>query len=155
MADSTDRSVRGCGRPPPSIAVDTTNGYVHLAYFAEPASGDGIFFAHSMDSGRTFHSPVPIVFGDTPASVSVASAGDRVAVVYEDPNSSQPMVGVALSRSMGHIFARREIVSSDNERARQPTVDLHGDTVRVWWSDYSADPRINATRRAYREGIWR
>jgi len=80
IADSTDQSVRGCGRPAPAIASDSATGYVHVAYFAEPMRGRGIFFAHSMDSGRTFHSPVPIVFGDNPAFVSVASEGDRVAV---------------------------------------------------------------------------
>ena len=155
VADSTDRSVKGCGRPPPSIAADSASGYVYLAYFAEPASGRGIFFAHSMDSGRTFHAPVPIVFGDNAAWVSVSGAGDRVAVAYEDPNSLKPSVGAAVSRSMGHIFRPGELVSSDNERARQPTVQVAGDTVRVWWSDHSADPRVSMTRPAYREGIWR
>lgn len=155
VADSTDASVRGCGRPPPAIAADSASGYVYLAYFAEPKSGRGIFFAHSMDSGRTFHAPVPIVFGDNAGWVSVSGAGDRVAVAYEDPNSLLPSVGVAVSGSMGHIFRPGELVSSDNERARQPTVQVAGDTVRVWWSDHAADPRISATRAAYREGMWR
>jgi hypothetical protein len=155
VADSTDRSTRGCGRPPPAIAADSASGYIYLAYFAEPASGRGIFFAHSMDNGRTFHAPVPIVFGDNVAWVSVSAAGDNVAVAYEDPNSVEPSVGVAASRTMGHIFKPGEIVSSDNERAKQPTVEVRGDTVRVWWNDYSADPRISATRPAYREGVWR
>ncbi|HZI27382.1 MAG TPA: sialidase family protein [Gemmatimonadaceae bacterium] len=155
VADSTDRSARGCGRPPPSIAADSSTGYVYLAYFAEPPGGRGVFFAHSMDSARTFHAPVPIVFGATPAWVSVSAAGDRVAVAYEDPNSVTPSVGVAVSRSMGHIFEAGEIVSGANQRARQPTVQVVGDTVRVWWSDHSADPRVSATRPAYRDGVWR
>ena len=155
VADSTDRSARGCGRPPPSIAADSSTGYVYLAYFAEPPGGRGVFFAHSMDSARTFHAPVPIVFGATPAWVSVSAAGDRVAVAYEDPNSVTPSVGVAVSRSMGHIFKAGEIVSAANQRARQPTVQVVGDTVRVWWSDHSADPRVSATRPAYRDGVWR
>jgi len=155
VADSTDRSTGGCGRPPPAIAADSASGYIYLAYFAEPASGRGIFFAHSMDNGRTFHTPVPIVFGDKAAWVSVSGAGDHVAVAYEDPNSLEPSVGVAVSRTMGHIFKPGEIMSSDNERAKQPTVEVRGDTVRVWWNDYSADPRVSATRPAYREGIWR
>jgi hypothetical protein len=155
VADSADRSTRGCGRPPPAIGADSTSGYIHLAYFAEPLSGRGIFFAHSMDGGRTFHAVVPIVFGDNAAWVSVSGAGDRVAVAYEDPNSVKPSVGVAVSGTMGHIFKPGEIVSSDNERARQPTVEVRGDTVRVWWNDYSADPRVSATRTVYREGVLR
>src|SRR5215208_831677 len=76
-ADTTDHGVRGCGRPAPAIAVDSASGYVHIAYFSEPESGPGIFFAHSMDKAATFHSPVPIVFGRNPSRVSVASSGDK------------------------------------------------------------------------------
>jgi len=155
VVDSTDQSVRGCGRPAPAIAVDSASGYVHVAYFGEGASGKGIFFAHSMDSGRTFHSPVPIVFGDNPAFVAVAAKGDRVAVAYDDPNSTQPSVGIALSTTMGHIFKPGTPVSNPSELAKQPTVELRRDTVRIWWNDYSANPAVSATRMAYRQGIWR
>jgi hypothetical protein len=108
-----------------------------------------------MDGGHTFHAPVPIIFGDNPGFVAVASDGDRVAVAYDDPNSAQPTIGVALSSTMGHLFQPGQTVSTESEHAKQPTVELRGDTIRVWWSDYAADPRISATRNAYREGIWR
>jgi hypothetical protein len=155
VADSTDHGVRGCGRPAPAIAADSASGYVHVAYFAEPASGAGIFFAHSMDKAATFHSPVPIVFGKNPSRASVASNGDRVVVAYEDPNSTQPIVGIALSKTMGHIFESRSIASSENGRARQPVVRIEGDSIRLWWSEYSPNPAVSATRPRYRAGLWR
>lgn len=154
-ADTTDHGVRGCGRPAPAIAADSASGYVHIAYFSEPKSGPGIFFAHSMDKAGTFHSPVPIVFGRNPSRVSVSSNGDRVAVAYEDPNSSQPLVGVAMSRSIGHIFESRAVASSENGRARQPVIRLRGDSILLWWSEYSADPAVSATRPFYRAGSWK
>lgn len=154
-ADTTDHGVRGCGRPAPAIAADSASGYVHIAYFSEPANGPGIFFAHSMDKAATFHSPVPIVFGRNPSRTSVASSGDKVAVAYEDPNSSQPLVGVALSRTMGHIFESRSIATSENGRARQPVVRIAGDSIRLWWSEYSPNPEVSATRPFYRAGFWK
>ena len=154
-ADSTDHGVRGCGRPAPAIAADSASGYVHIAYFAEPRNGAGIFFAHSMDKAATFHAPVPIVFGRNPARVSVASDGDRVAVAFEDPNSTQPTVSIALSKTMGHIFESRSVASSENGQARQPLVRIEGDSIRLWWSEYSPDPTISATRPRYRAGLWR
>ena len=81
--------------------------------------------------------------------------GDRVAVAYDDPNSVQPTIGIALSKTMGHIFKPGSPISNASELAKQATVELRGDTVRVWWNDYSADPRVSATRMAYRQGIWR
>ena len=154
IADSTDRSVKGCGRPAPAIAADPSSGYVHIAYFAEPKSGAGVFFEHSMDDGKTFHAPVPIVFGRNPSRVSVTSSGDRVVVAYEDPNSSQPMIGVALSKSMGHIFEARSIATSENGRARQPVVRIKGDSIQLWWSEYSQNATVSATRPMYRAARW-
>ncbi|HEX6574709.1 MAG TPA: hypothetical protein VF042_07020 [Gemmatimonadaceae bacterium] len=155
IADSTDHGVRGCGRPAPAIAADPASGYVHIAYFAEPKSGPGIFFEHSMDDGATFHSPVPIVFGRNPARVSVASNGDKVVVAFEDPNSLQPIIGVALSKTMGHIFEARDVATSQNGHARQPAVRIKGDSIQLWWSEYSSNPSVSATRPMYRAGLWK
>lgn len=155
VADSSDHSIRGCGRPAPAIAADSVSGYVHLAYFLEPAAGPGIFFAHSMDSAATFHSAVPIVFGRTPSRVSIATHGDRVAVAYEDPNATQPLIGVALSRTMGHIFENRMQATPENGKAMQPIVRVDKDSVRLWWTEYSVDPFGGATRPAYRAAQWR
>jgi hypothetical protein len=155
VADSSDHSRRGCGRPAPAIAADSVTEYVHLAYFLEPAAGPGIFFAHSMDSAVTFHAPVPIVFGKNPSRVSVASRGDRVAVAYEDPNSDEAMIGVAFSRTMGHLFEARMQATSSDGRARQPVVRVSKDSVYLWWSEYSANPEVSATRPGYQAGGWR
>ena len=152
VADSTDMSRRGCGRPAPAIVADSHSGYVHVAYFVEQKNGAGVFFAHSMDSAATFHAPVPIVFGNNPARVSIDALGDRVVVAFEDPNSNQPFVGISLSATMGHLFEHRTQASSPNGRARQPVVRLHGDSIRLWWSEYSANPAISATRPTYRSG---
>lgn len=154
IADSTDHGTRGCGRPAPSIAADSSSGYLHIAYFAEPMGGGGVFFAHSMDSAATFHAPVPIVYGKNPSRASVAGSGDRVVVAYEDPNATQPMIGIALSRTMGHIFERRMRATSENFRALQPVVRIAGDSILLWWSEYSPNPAISATRPMYRAGRW-
>lgn len=154
VADSTDHSIRGCDRPAPSIAADSSSGYVHLAYFLEPAAGAGVFFAHSMDSAATFHSQVPIVFGKNPSRVSVAAHGDRVAVAYEDPNAAQPLIGVALSKTMGHIFEIRMQATPENGRAMQPVIRVDGDSLRLWWMEISVDPFGGTTRPAYRAAQW-
>jgi hypothetical protein len=154
VADSTDRGAHGCGRHAPAIAADARSGYVHIAYFLEPPEGAGVFFAHSMDSASTFHAAVPIVFGRNPARVSVAADGDRVAVAYEDPNSVQPIIGIALSTTMGHTFRGRVRATSENGRARQPVVRLEGDSIRLWWSEYSPIATVSATRPMYRAGKW-
>ena len=134
--DTVDRSVSGCGRAAPAIAADSATGYVHVAYGVVAPEGPGVFFSHSMDSGATFHSPVPIVYGERIGNTAVAASGDNVAVAFEDPNGAAARVGLALSRTMGHIFESRLLpVSADNGTAMRPLVALDGRRIAIAWHE--------------------
>ena len=132
--DTTDVGVAGCRRAPPALAADSASGYVHVAFALTGREGPGLFFAHSMDGGATFHAPVPIFYGDRLGRASVAADGDHVVVAFEDPNSRTPRVGLALSRTMGHIFEERILpVSDDNGAATRPLAALRGRRLSVAW----------------------
>jgi hypothetical protein len=133
-ADSTDVGRTGCARPAPYIAADSLNGYVHLVYHLVAREGAGLFFTHTMERGALFHEPVPIVYGDRPSLAAVASHGDTVVVAYEDPNSRNARIGLAISRTQGHIFERRVPVSDESGDARGPRVALRGSRVVVAWT---------------------
>jgi len=133
-ADTTDVGRTGCGRPAPFIAADSLNAYVHLVYHLVAREGAGVFFTHTMERGALFHEAVPIVYGDRPSAASVASRGDTVVVVYEDPNSRFPRIGLALSLTQGHIFEHRLPASDETGEARTPRVALRGDRIGVAWT---------------------
>ena len=152
VAESRDRGVRGCARPPASIAYDPLSGYTHLAYFLEPATGAGVFYEHLMDMPvagaggalgtapgpralSMFHAPVAIVFGEVPRRTSVAGHGDTVAVAYEDPNRAAPQVALAVSVTAGHTFAPAVPASGDNVEARDPVIGLDRASVAVAWRE--------------------
>ncbi len=152
--ESRDRGRRGCDRPGPGIFYDPSSGYVHLVYFIEASDGAGVFFAHSMDQGGMFHSPVPVVYGNSPSLASVAAHGDSVVVVFEDPNSTRPTIGIVLSHVTGHIFDQRAQVTPDDVLAIAPWVALDHNRIRVWWK--TPDDSVGRTERVgYRDGIWR
>jgi hypothetical protein len=140
--DTTDQSVSGCRRAPPAIAADSASGYVHVVFSLLGREGPGLFYAHSMDAGATFHSAVPIFYGGRLGRSSVAADGDVVAVAFEDPNSRRSRIGLALSRTMGHIFEERLLpVSGDNEVATRPMAAVRGRRLAVaWLRGEPADP---------------
>jgi hypothetical protein len=152
--ESRDRGRRGCDRPAPGIFYDLSSGYVHLVYFIEASDGAGVFFAHSMDQGGMFHSPVPVVYGNSPSLASVAAHGDSVVVVFEDPNSTRPTIGIVLSHVTGHIFDQRAQVTPDDVLAIAPWVALDHNRIRVWWKTPDDSVR-RAEQVGYRDGIWR
>lgn len=152
--DSRDRGRRGCSRPAPGIFFDPAGGYVHLVYFIEASDGAGVFFAHSMDEGRMFHSPVPVVYGNAPSVASVAGNRDSVVVVFEDPNSTTPRIGIVLSHATGHLFDQRGQVTPDDVPAVAPWVALDHQRITVWWKTPTGqDGQLD--RVGYRSGIWR
>ena len=151
--DTTDRSRRGCDRPAPALAADE-EGRVYAAYFLEPASGPGIFFVHKMDS-IGFHDPISIAYGKRPSAVSLAVAGDRVAVAYEEPNSARGQIWVALSATMGHLFEFRGPVSASSEISRRPEAGLDGTKLDISWAELIQSDSNGRSRRAQRSGIWK
>jgi hypothetical protein len=155
VVDTRDRGRRGCDRPPPGIFYDSTAGYVHLVYFIEGSDGAGVFFAHSMDNGGMFHSPVPVVYGSAPSVAAVAGHGDNVVVVFEDPNSNTPRIGIVLSHTTGHFFEQRAQVTPDDVPAVRPWVALSRNAVMVWWKTPDRDGSRVGDAVGYRVGTWR
>ena len=93
-----------------------------------------MFFAHSMERGELFHSPVPIMYGDRPSSTAVAAADSIVVVAFEDPNSERSQIALAMSRTWGHIFARERPEHRAVPRmAERPLVALRKQLVAVGW----------------------
>ena len=132
--DTTDVGVTGCRREPPAIAADSASGYVHVTYALQAREGPGLFFSHSMDGGASFHAPVPILYGERLGRTSVSADGDLVVVGFEDPNSTTPRIGMAISHTMGHIFEDRIVpVSDDQGIASNPLTAVRGRRVAVAW----------------------
>ena len=152
--ETRDRGRRGCDRPPPGIFYDPGRGYLHLVYFIEAADGAGVFFAHSMDRGAMFHSPVPVVYGNRPSAASVAANGDSVVVVFEDPNASAPRIGIVLSHSTGHIFEARSDATPDDVPAVAPWVTLDHRRINLWWKPGENVSGVRGDRVGYRTGVW-
>ena len=150
-AQAADRGAYGCARPAPSVAIDRKYGYVHVAYALTGPEGPGVFYAHQMDPRSQFEPPVAIIYGERIGDARVAVDGDVVAVTYEDPNSGlgRRKIGLAVSRTSGHLFEERLTASGGISNARDPYVLVRGRAVVVGWSETAtgADP-IFRLRRA-------
>lgn len=139
--DARDQGRIGCDRPVPDVVADTASGYVHVAYWLTAPEGPGVFFSHSMERGAMYHAPVAITYGARPAAASIAAWRDTVAVLHEDANADRAPLGLALSRTSGHIFEERLVVPAAGDGMVEPLVALHGDRVAIAWR---GTPRLDA-----------
>jgi hypothetical protein len=149
-ARAAERGAAGCARPAPGIAVDDVLGYVHVAYVLVGPEGPGVFYAHQMDPRSAFEPPVAIMYGDRLGSARVAASGNVVAVAFEDPNSgARSRVGLAISRTAGHLFEERLMASGTSTIARDPHVAVRGRAVVEGWSEVppeGGEPTFNFRR---------
>jgi hypothetical protein len=141
VIDTLDRARTGCARSAPAITADSVNGYVHIAYYMQSVEGPGVFYAHLMDPRQSRPEvPQAMVYGEGMSRVAVASRGDTVAVVYEDPNSARGRIAMHLSLTGGHLFdqtARLIPVSSGNTPAQRPSVRVDSGRVEIGWRESS------------------
>ncbi len=142
VADGRDRGARGCDRTAPGIAADPAGGYVHIAYFLEPRGEAGVWYTHSMERGTMWHEPVAVMFGADPSRASVAANADTVVVAFEHPNAAEGRIGLAVSRTAGHIIEGRTVASVGSGYARDPRVAVRGREVAVAW--YVGGPGVDA-----------
>ena len=146
IAETRDRGVRGCSRPAPAVVLDAGNGYTHLVYFLEPATGAGIFYEHLMElpvqtttgsvsTQAMFHAPVAIVYGQTPREAGVAAHGDTVVVAYQDPNGPGPSIEVVVSVTAGHVFSQSVTATGVGVGARSPLAAVKEGMIAVGWRE--------------------
>ena len=156
VADERDRGRRGCSRPRPALHADAASGYVHAAYFIEPGEGAGVWYTHAMERGAVWHQTIGVLYGEEPASATIASAGDTVLVAYEHPGSGGTRLGLAISREAGHTFAERLRVVRANGAARDPRIALRAGRVALAWLERTAAPDSSgAVRPRVRVGAFR
>ena len=136
-ARADERNAAGCSRAAPDVVLDPLNGFVHVAYALTGPEGSGIFYAHQMVRHVPFEPPQAVIYGDRLGVARVASTGDLVAVVFEDPNGgARAGIGMAVSRSAGHVFDDRLVVTSSTLGGRDPYVVAKGTAMVVGWSEF-------------------
>jgi hypothetical protein len=154
-ARADERNAAGCARAAPHAVIDAQNGFVHVTYALTGPEGAGIFYAHQMVRHVPFEPPAAVIYGERLGVSRIASAGDLVVIAYEDPNGgSRAGIGLAVSRSAGHVFDDRLVVTSSTLGGRDPHVAAKGTAIVVGWSEFSpgdsAEPNFLVRRARLR-----
>lgn len=126
---------KGCRRPPAGVAVDTTRGVVHVAYYGAATRGSGIVTSRIARDGRRASTPELIASGDVPAAAAIAARGDTVAIVFEAPVSPGGIIWLALSTRGSQISPVRMPLSTPGVRASVPAVALAAGRVGAAWNE--------------------
>jgi hypothetical protein len=134
----------GCPHAGPSMKVDVA-GAVHIAWWTGKPGEAGVWYARSVDGGRTWDAQ-PIAVGEraSPAHVQLALApGDDVVVSWDDGTGALPGILLRASTDGGTTFAPAVRVSGVGVAGAFPVLAVHHDSLTVAWTQ-TADSAYRA-----------
>jgi len=124
----------GCPHAGPSLRLGP-DGAVHVAWWTGKEQEAGVYYARSVDRGRTWAAqPIGVGERSTPAHVQLAVLdSSRVLVAWDDGLSAMPRILVRRSTD-GRTFGAPEVLSDSGVAATYPVPVVRGDSVTIAWS---------------------
>lgn len=126
----------GCPHAGPSVQLDTLQ-HVHVAWWTGAPHHAGVFFASSVDEGKTFSAPITIAAQRIPMPTHVQLGVDvdnDMLVAWDDPNGLASTITVRLSKDDGASFGRPFAVSDSSHNSMHPSLTVNDNDAVVAWS---------------------
>jgi hypothetical protein len=122
-----------CPHHGPSLGV-APNGTYHAAWFTNGRARQGLFYARSVDAGRTFSQPMPLGAADRqPARPSVLAQQHATWLTWKEFNGESTVLMAMASRDDGRSWtAAREIARTDGD-SDHPLLVSNGEQAFVSW----------------------
>lgn len=143
-----DWQIEACPHQGPSLAVSATGTY-HATWFTEGRARQGLFYARSQDSGRTFSTPMAL--GDNrrqPSRPFVFAAPGALWLVWKEFDGEESVVNVMASRDDGASWSQPKALARTADASDHPLLVGRGDNVYLSWLTRKEGYRLIAVENA-------
>ena len=139
----------GCPHAGPALRVDS-EGRVHVAWWTGKEGAAGVFYARSVDGGRSFGEALPLGVAEfsRPAHVQLAVDGDAVVAAWDDGTIAVPRILVRAAADGGSRFGPAVTASDTTRIATFPVLALANGRLTIAWSERSAGGEEHAGHAA-------
>ncbi len=140
--------IDACPHQGPSIAVGG-NGTYHATWFTGGSAREGVFYARSLDGGRTFSAPLQI--GDNsrqPSRPYVLTNGSAVWLVWKEFDGDQSVVYGMQSRDDGVTWSTPKALANTTDASDHPLLIRSGEKVFLSWLTHKEGYRLMALEGA-------
>lgn len=128
-----DWRIDACPHHGPSLTISRQGTY-HATWFTNGKARKGLFYARSVDSGRTFSPPLPIgASGRSPSRPYVLSAGGKTALVWKEFDGETTTVNLMVSRDDGKSWSAPTVLARTADASDHPLlVSDRGELFLSW-----------------------
>jgi hypothetical protein len=135
--------VEACPHHGPAMSI-SGNTY-HLTWFNLGTVRSGLFYAHSIDAGKTFSAPVSIGNRERqPGHAAVLSIGKNVYIAWKEFDGEVTAIHIMHSRDGGVSWGETQQVATSRDVSDHPLLISHKAQVYVSWSSQQEGYRLIA-----------
>ncbi|HEY8008576.1 MAG TPA: sialidase family protein [Methylocella sp.] len=128
-----DLAIDACPHHGPSLAV-TRDGTYHAAWFTSGRVRKGLFYARSIDGGRTFSEPLPIGDPDhAPGRPDLLGINGKVYLTWKEFDGAHTSVMTKVSTDNGMHWGGAKAIATTGEESDHPILVRQGHHVFLSW----------------------
>jgi hypothetical protein len=132
--------IDACPHHGPGLSI-SDSGIYHAVWFSGAPANQGLFYAHSTDSGRHFSTPVN--FGKEGAShPHVLALGARVNVVWQEFDGTNNVIKLIKSADDGKTWSKPEMIAQTAKSGDQPFLVSDGQKIYLSWKTQQQDYQL-------------
>jgi hypothetical protein len=125
--------IEACPHHGPSLAVDASGNY-HAAWFTGSEQRQGLFYARSVDAGRTFSPPIRVGAEDhQPGRAQLLANGDQLWLAWKEYADGVSTIQVMLSRDAGRTWSTPRRIAQTSGASDHPLLIASGGQTLLSW----------------------
>ncbi len=149
---SEDDWATTCPHHGPSIAIDGSGAW-HVVWFTNGKARKGLFYARSVDGGKSFSEPAK--FADdahSPSHAAVLAVKNQIYRVWKEFDGTTTTISMQSSRDAGRAWSDPLVIASTTSASDHPQLIEHKGVVYLSWltreQGYRMSPLPNGAARA-------
>ena len=128
-----DWQINACPHQGPSLSISAAGTY-HVAWYTNGKARKGLFYARSLDGGKTFSAPMAVGQpGRNPARPYVIADGREAAMVWKEFDGDKTTVNLMTSHDDGQTWSAAKVISSTTDASDHPLLVSDGRRSYLSW----------------------
>jgi len=125
--------INACPHHGPSLSI-SPNGTYHVGWYTNGKARKGLFYARSVDGGKTFSKPVAVGQGSrNPTRPYVMADPRETAIVWKEFDGEKTSVNLMISRDDGASWSAAKAISSTTDTSDHPLLVSDGRHTYLSW----------------------
>jgi hypothetical protein len=139
---SEDEWATSCPHHGPSLAIDSAGAW-HVVWFTNGKARKGLFYAKSVDGGKSFSEPAK--FGDdgrAPSHAALLSANGHLYRAWKEFDGTTTSILAQISRDAGMAWSAPRVIASTTGASDNPLLIEHKGTAYLSWLTHEQGYRL-------------